>query len=239
MSPPKPGQTILLVEDDPMVRSLLSQYFRKQNWLVVEAATGEEALALFRKRDSAFGVVIADVHLPGMSGLDLALLVRDQRPAQPIVFVTGDSDRKVAERVLKHEGAGYLLKPFEFFELDAAVRQAVLGTATTSPAIAPPATPDGRTRSPSDWKIQQQRLLENAARIPVDLQLSGAPRRRPFTNRELIVRVLITIGVLVLLAWVIGYWLGGLSHRDPTAPADRTTRTTPPVNTPYPPPRRR
>lgn len=215
------SSTILLVEDEPMVRRLLVRHFARQNIAVVDVGDAESAIQAFRER--AFDAVITDVHLPGMTGLDLALAIREIRPQQPVVFVTGDVDENLAQEALAHEGAGYLLKPFEFFELDAALRQALNAVPQPNAGWAPPSLDAPIAPAPHDspplaeWRVQQLRMLEAAAHQPVNLTLR-APRKRREFQLQVILRLGVAVALLVLIAWAIGNYLG--AEREERPPAD-------------------
>ena len=72
-----------------------------------------------------FDVVVADFHLPGESGVELLLRLRTLMPDQPVVFMTGDADESVARSALQYGAAGFVLKPFEFSQLDMVIRRAL------------------------------------------------------------------------------------------------------------------
>ena len=116
---------ILIVEDDASIRGLMSRHFRRHGFEVEQAGGAEEALSRIASTKSRFDVVLTDIHLPGASGVELARELQEARPGQPVVFMTGDADADMARTALEGGAAGYLLKPFEFFELDAVVNQAV------------------------------------------------------------------------------------------------------------------
>ncbi|MBI4544405.1 MAG: response regulator [Gemmatimonadetes bacterium] len=126
---------ILLVDDDPAVRVVIAQHLRRRGYEVMQAESAEEVL--LRANRESYDVVVTDVHLPGLSGVDLAHLLLARSPLQPIVVITGDSDEALARAVLRNGPVGYLLKPFEFFELDAAIGQALtrLELAETTQAL--------------------------------------------------------------------------------------------------------
>ena len=117
---------VLIVDDDAMVRRLLARHFEKRGAIVVEAADAEQALDAFNL-GTEFDVVIADVHLPGKNGLQLASQVRALRANQPIVFITGDEDDAIARRALVAGNSRFLAKPFDLPDLDSAVAR-VLNT---------------------------------------------------------------------------------------------------------------
>jgi response regulator RpfG family c-di-GMP phosphodiesterase len=113
----------LLVEDDPATRALIERQLTNAGLEVLAVESGERALEQAADRYTMFDVVILDVHLPGMSGLDLARLILARRPAQPIVLITGDADPGLAREALARGPVSYLLKSFEM----SALQRAVLG----------------------------------------------------------------------------------------------------------------
>lgn len=149
---PQPSR-ILLVEDDSAARALLGKYLWRAGFEVSAEESAETALASWRMV-GPYDVVVSDVHLPGMNGLDLTSFMLQENPGQAIVLITGDPDEALAHDALSRGPVHYLLKPFELFELEAAVRQAVAQSATRRGA--PPVVPS-RTREamvgvvPREW----------------------------------------------------------------------------------------
>lgn len=111
------GMSALLVEDDTATRALIARQLRRSGLDVVALESGERVLREAADRYTSFDVVILDVHLPGMSGLELASLIQARRPEQPIVVITGDPDPRLAREALARGPVSYLLKPFEMSEL--------------------------------------------------------------------------------------------------------------------------
>ncbi len=113
------SRRILVVEDDGPMRELLARHFRKLGHQVVVADSAEEV----QKRghfERQWDIVVTDVHLPGLSGIELARRLSDR--ADSLILVTGDHDQVLFDEAMKQVRAGFLLKPFELFELDAAIR---------------------------------------------------------------------------------------------------------------------
>jgi CheY-like chemotaxis protein len=81
--------TILLVDDDPDVRSVTSMMLSSLGYSVVEAENGDEAL---KKIDSTIELVLTDFAMPNMTGAELAEIVRRDHPELPIMFITGFAD---------------------------------------------------------------------------------------------------------------------------------------------------
>lgn len=139
---------VLLVEDDPSVRGLVEGHLRKRGFEVRCVGSGEEVLGEVRARSLDYDLALVDVHLPGMSGVALTRLLLAARPLSSVLMITGDDDAKLARTALNAGATGYLMKPFQLFELDAAVSQAVsmgeLVEATETLARA-------QSRGSSDW----------------------------------------------------------------------------------------
>jgi response regulator RpfG family c-di-GMP phosphodiesterase len=123
---PVAGRSVLVVDDDVATRALIARQLRRAGLEVLAVESGERVLVEAPDRYTSFDVVILDVHLPGMSGLDLASLIQARRPTQPIVLITGDSDPRLAREALARGPVSFLLKPFEMYELQAAVNQALV-----------------------------------------------------------------------------------------------------------------
>jgi putative two-component system response regulator len=128
-----PSQPLLLIEDDAPTRNMVARHLRNSGYQVTAVESAEDALEELDGLGHTFAVVIADVHLPGISGIDLASVLLVRNPAQPIVLVTGDPDEALARDALSRGPVSYLLKPFELFELDAALQQAIVRTAASVP----------------------------------------------------------------------------------------------------------
>jgi DNA-binding response OmpR family regulator len=127
---------ILIVEDEPDIAELVSYNLKKEGYETTCAADGEEALRLVRK--SSFDMLVLDLMLPGIQGLDLCRIIRND-PASarlPIIMLTAKAEE--SDRVLGLEtGADdYLPKPFGTKELIARVR-ALLRRSSEKTALAP------------------------------------------------------------------------------------------------------
>jgi len=104
-------QTILLVEDDPMIRALVSQTLETQGYKVVVAEDGWEAVQLARKFDGQIDLLFTDVVMPGLGGAELAVAVRELHPEIKELFMSGYSRLQVTEEGVSPDAA-LLEKPF-------------------------------------------------------------------------------------------------------------------------------
>ena len=139
---------ILIVDDDHGQRSLLETFLRGRGYATQSAGSGEAALQLLA--ESHFDLMISDVRMPGMSGLETLRRVRASHPALPVLLVTAFADIRSAVTAMRDGALNYLAKPIDLDELLNSVRLALNPGAAPAPASdAPLALPDGIvTQSP-------------------------------------------------------------------------------------------
>jgi PAS domain S-box-containing protein len=116
-------ETILLVEDEEIVRVLATRVLSDLGYSVLEAADGGEALEVCRNRTGPIGLVITDVVMPAMSGTQLALELKTQIPETPVLFISGYTGGALVERGVLDEGMTFLQKPFSRERLARVVRE--------------------------------------------------------------------------------------------------------------------
>ncbi len=104
-------ETILLVEDEPHVRSLAARVLRQAGYGVLEAADGTQALAIAADGAARFDLLLTDVVMPRLGGVELAARLRETRPGLRVVFMSGYTERGAAFQDLG-EGSTFLQKPF-------------------------------------------------------------------------------------------------------------------------------
>ena len=121
---------ILIVDDDAGQRSLLDSFLKSQGFETVVAGSGEEALA--RLAAEEFNMMISDVRMPGMSGLETLRRARALNAVLPVLLVTAYADIREAVGAMKDGALNYLAKPIDLDELLATVRQAT-GLSPTAP----------------------------------------------------------------------------------------------------------
>jgi two-component system nitrogen regulation response regulator NtrX len=112
MTPPA-SKTILIVDDEPAIREVLTGYFEHQygprGYSVETAADGAEALLAVRRRRPA--LILLDIDMPGMNGVEALRRVRAIDPGIPVIMVTGNASSRVAGDVIKDGAYSYLPKP--------------------------------------------------------------------------------------------------------------------------------
>lgn len=117
---PKP--TVLIVDDEPIVVEVVGRYLRRDGFATVTAATGPEALSAALDRKQPPQVIVLDVMLPGLDGLDVCRQLREQHVTVPIILLTARSEE--ADRIggLGIGADDYVVKPFSPGELVARVK---------------------------------------------------------------------------------------------------------------------
>lgn len=113
------AKTVLLVDDDPGVRFALTEVLTDRGYRVVTAGSGAQALTMLDGVD----VVVTDLSMPGMDGLELVAQIRARRPGLPVILLTAHgSDNMV--RIASSRGAcGCLSKPFDIDEIARVIEQ--------------------------------------------------------------------------------------------------------------------
>ena len=119
---PIPG-LILLAEDESSVRKLIASRLRSDGFHVLEAADGDEALAVGTSQDQSVDLLICDVVMPNRSGTGLARELRKLRPDLPVVFISGFLGDLPRDFLQEFEAAEFLHKPLRLERLTETVRR--------------------------------------------------------------------------------------------------------------------
>ncbi|MDX6503544.1 MAG: two-component system, cell cycle sensor histidine kinase and response regulator CckA [Gaiellaceae bacterium] len=119
------SETVLVVEDEEIIRTLVARTLREQGYQVLEARYGSEALELWEGHRDEIGLLLTDIVMPGISGVELARRVAEDRPELRILLMSGFAEPAAGEQVPAPTGAGFLEKPFTPSELLRRVREAL------------------------------------------------------------------------------------------------------------------
>jgi len=106
---------ILVVDDEPFVADIISRWLRAEGYECERASNGWEALEALR--GGGFALVVTDIMMPGMSGVELLEQVRLSHPGTAVIMLTGVDDRETATRAVELGAYGYVIKPFERNEI--------------------------------------------------------------------------------------------------------------------------
>lgn len=114
-------RTILLVEDDPVVRHVVRLLLELEGDVILEAKDGDDAMTVLRAHRGPLDLLLTDVMMPGLSGAEVCERVRADRPGLPTLFISGFYPEAVFPDQRLPEGAAFLAKPFMPEELIDAV----------------------------------------------------------------------------------------------------------------------
>ena len=107
--------SLLVVDDELLIRDLLYDFFNGEGWSIAVAENGEKALEILKNR--RVDLVLADIKMPEMDGLSLAAHIRDTYPSLPVVLMTGYPSVDTAVAALRQKVADYVIKPFNIHQL--------------------------------------------------------------------------------------------------------------------------
>jgi len=106
------SETILVVEDSDMVRSLVSQVLRKAGYSILEARSGEDALRIAGLYEGPIHLLVTDVVMPGMGGRQVADRLTATRPETRVLYVSGYTENAIVHQGVLEAGIDFLEKPF-------------------------------------------------------------------------------------------------------------------------------
>ena len=118
-------ETVLVVEDEPEVRSLVERVLKSHGYRVLVADRPSEALTISSKPEVRLDLMVTDVIMPEMNGCELARRLHSDRPEMPILFLSGYTDQAIARQGILNPGVALLEKPFRPRDLAARVREAL------------------------------------------------------------------------------------------------------------------
>jgi DNA-binding response OmpR family regulator len=116
-------ETILLVEDEDMVRRLVRRALEGCGYVVLEAPDGETALEICRREGTSIALVITDVVMPKLSGRDLIEQLSISHPSLRVLYISGYTDKDVIHHGGLEDVTYFLQKPFTMRALTAKVRE--------------------------------------------------------------------------------------------------------------------
>jgi DNA-binding NarL/FixJ family response regulator len=174
VSDPAASPRVLLVDDHDIYRQGLRGLLIEQGVdIIAEAASGEEALELVREK--APNVVVMDLNMPGLGGIEATRRIATLAPLTRVIILTVSSDQPDVLDAILAGACGYLLKSATTQEIVAGIRSACRGDALLSPSIA-------------------AKLLERVREIPTE-QPAPDPSQAELTDRELEVLRLLSSGM--------------------------------------------
>lgn len=110
-----PKGKVLIIDDESDVREVLKFHLNDSNYKVIEAENGQEGIELLKSGDnlSNVGVILCDIRMPKVNGIECIQYIRQEAPGIPIVVVTGFPDTQMAVNLMNEGVKDYLVKPVE------------------------------------------------------------------------------------------------------------------------------
>jgi len=136
---PRGNETVLVVEDEPGVRDLVCDALRAQGYAVLAADDGVAAMQINDRYDGPIHLLVTDIVMPWMSGLDLAERLGPKRPEMKVMFMSGYTDHAVVLTSAAAQGGAFLQKPFALDHFCRVVRAVLDGITETAETTAPTA----------------------------------------------------------------------------------------------------
>jgi CheY-like chemotaxis protein len=121
------GETVLVIEDEADLRSMIVRALARRDYHVLEARTGEEALELVEKQKAEVQLLITDIVMPGMRGTEAAQRLASLLPDLKILYMSGYTDNAMFHQKLLEAGTIFLQKPFSVSALEERVQKALDG----------------------------------------------------------------------------------------------------------------
>jgi len=141
---------ILVVDDDDTIRDTLYELLSEE-YLCQTAETAEKAFA--RLEADSYDVVLTDISMPGLSGLELLGHIRQKFPNTPVIMISGIGDQDHALGLIKLGAFDFLLKPFSLDVVEKSVQRAVEYNKRLKQGDVKISDPDEEEKEASDWKI--------------------------------------------------------------------------------------
>jgi DNA-binding NtrC family response regulator len=155
-TPPRPDARVMVVEDEPRMRELLSRALTGWGFEVAMARSGEEALKLTEA--DPVDVAVLDLNLPGMDGMELLRRLRERTPGVQGIVLTGFASVESAKEAVHLDVVEFLTKPCHLGELEKAIDRALRRLPPTYPetgSAAPPPGVEGMTLQ----ELERQHIL--------------------------------------------------------------------------------
>ena len=124
---PRGDETVLVVEDEPLVRKLAVRILTKQGYRVLEASDGPDALDRAEAHHGTIHLLVTDVVMPGMTGKEVAAKLQARHRGLRVIYMSGYAEHLVVQRGVIEEGIAFIPKPFDPLNLARTVREVLDG----------------------------------------------------------------------------------------------------------------
>jgi CheY-like chemotaxis protein len=118
------GKTVLVVDDHDTTRQTIVRMLEAGGFNVVAASSAAEALDRLTRQSDEIDIVLSDVTMPGMTGIDLSYHIREQYPTMPVAIVSGDVS-ELERHIIGRADVPFIKKPFHAESLYSALKDAI------------------------------------------------------------------------------------------------------------------
>ncbi len=116
---------VLVADDEPEIRELLTEFFQHRGFAVASAADGRAAIAEIERSPSRFGLILTDLNMPGADGLTVLVHARRANPSAAVVIITGYASLDSAIKAVRLGAYDYLTKPFALGQLEILLKRVI------------------------------------------------------------------------------------------------------------------
>ena len=121
---PSPNARVLIIEDDEEMRSLLKDFFVEEGFETDSVSSGYDAFGIITKKP--FDLVVTDIRMPGLTGLDILPRIKKIQPEVAIIVITAFGTEEVRRKAFERGAKAYLEKPIHFQELRGLIHDVIL-----------------------------------------------------------------------------------------------------------------
>jgi DNA-binding NtrC family response regulator len=152
---------VLIVDDEQVVCDLLSEELTERGYLCTAVLSGQEALA--KTKEERFDLVLLDVRLPGLSGMEVLRKLFEERPSFPVIMITALNDASTAVEAMKLGAYDYIVKPFDLDQVESCMRRALKQRDTKGRSLEMDAIARGVEFGLSPSSVPMELVIERAA----------------------------------------------------------------------------
>ena len=150
---------VLVADDEPNIRNMLSFFLEQHNFVCSQAGDAESAMVI--ARDEKFDLIVTDVRMPGVSGIEALRAIKQDDPAQPVMMITGTTGTDVADEAMTLGASDFVTKPFSLHDMLGRIDEVI---ASGIESTEPPPAPKHRSLPPSSTPAADPETLRSIAR---------------------------------------------------------------------------
>jgi len=118
-------ETVLVVDDEQLVRELARDILKRYGYTVLMASGGEEAVELYRQHSGTVALVVLDILMPDIDGVETFHRIREIDPSARVIISSGYDEAHAADKLMQEGAAAFVQKPYRIADLLKVVREAI------------------------------------------------------------------------------------------------------------------